>query len=78
MQVTQYSDDKKITWYKLLMRHIQVSDLATPTCLSGTVRALYLLQLPILARKGNHRRYGALAVPHPKKHHALKQEMLLP
>ena len=53
MQVTQYSDDKKITWYKLLMRHIQVSDLATPTCLSGTVRALYLLQLPILARKGN-------------------------
>ena len=29
----------------------------------GTARALYLLQLPILARKGNHRRYGAPAVP---------------
>ena len=28
-------------------------------CLSGTARALYLLQLPTLDRKSNHRRYGA-------------------
>ena len=34
------------------------------TCLSGTARAPYLLQLPTLA---NHRRYGAPAVPHSSK-----------
>ncbi len=36
---------------------------ATIPCVSGTAGAPYLLQLPLLAGKGIHRRYGALAVP---------------
>ena len=44
------------------MGYTQVSDLDTPY-LSGTARALYLLQLPLFVRNGNYRRYGAPAVP---------------
>ena len=46
------------------------------TCLSGTARAPYLLQLPTLA---NHRRYGAPAVPHSSKEevpHSSKKQYL--
>ena len=47
-----YSDDKK-----------QLGTARTLLLWNGTASALYFLQLPILARKGNHRRYGAPAVP---------------
>ena len=50
-------------------------------CLSGTARALYLLQFPILARKGNYRRYGAPAViggTAPPPYHSGKESYLRP